>query len=106
MGSDGGGWIAEWSQKVLSWFSQREVKTPLAFNFRLVHAVVLIVLAGLFLAPAERRFEIIIIGLVALVFPGLVVTLFTAFNVKNLVYGESSHRAELKLRLGTEKQEF
>src|ERR1700691_4645024 len=104
--ADPAGWIEKVSQRVLSWFSQREVKTPLAFYFRLIGAVVLLVIAALYLAPLEQRFRIFIIGVVSLGVLAVIVALFTFFNVKDLVYGESGHRAEMKFKFGTEKHEF
>lgn len=91
---------------MLSWFSQREVKTPLAFYFRVTGAVVVIVIAALYFAPAEQRFRVFLIGLFALGLLVIVVALFAWLNVKNLVYGEAGHRAELRFKLGTEKGEI
>jgi len=102
---DPAGWIEKFSQRVLSWFSQREVKTPLAFYFRLVGALVVLVIAAIFAVP-DRRFEVFIVGVIFLFVLAVIVGLFTCFNVKNLVYGESGHRAESKFRLVTEKREF
>jgi len=104
--ADASTWVEKWSQRVLSWFSQREVKTPLAFYFRLIGAVVVIVLAGLYFALPEQRFRIFFIGILALAVLAGIVALFTCFNVKNLVYGESGHRAEMKFKYGTDKKEI
>jgi hypothetical protein len=104
--SDGGGWVEKFSQKVLSWFSQREVKTPLAFYFRLIGAVIVIVVAALYLGLPERRFQIFVIGMIFLGILAIIVTLFAWLGPKNLVYGEAGHRAELKFKFGTEKAEL
>jgi hypothetical protein len=103
---DSTGWIDKFSQKVLSWFSQREVKTPLAFFFRLVGATVVIVIAALYLVPYEARFEVFEFGVGVLIFLAIMVALFAWMGVKNLVYGESGHRAEMRIKFGTEKREF
>ena len=46
--ADGGGWIEKFGSKFLSLFSRREVKTPFSSLFRVVAAVVVIVLTALF----------------------------------------------------------
>ena len=104
--ADASGWVEKWSQKVLSWFSQREVKTPLAFYFRLVGAVVVIVVAALYFSPPEQRLIIFEISMWALAALAVIVGLFAAFSVKNLVYGESGHRAETKFKFGSDKGEI
>jgi|ERR1700733_7329668 len=98
-------WVEKWSQRVLSWFSQREVKTPLAFYFRLTGAVVVIVLAALYLCPAEQRLRIFEIAIGTVAGLAIIVALFAWLNIKNLVYGESGHRAESKLKFGSDKGE-
>ena len=105
MSTETSGW-ERFSQTALSLFSQREVKTPLAFYFRLALSLVVITLAAIYLVSAELRFRVFMVAIVSLAVLGLVVTLFTIFNVKNLVYGESGHRAETKLKFGTEKREI
>jgi Na+/melibiose symporter-like transporter len=104
--TDAGGWVEKWTQKVLSWFSQREVKTPLAFYFRLVGAIVVVVLTALYFSPPEQRLEIFFIAMLCFAGLAIIVALFAAFNVKNLVYGEAGHRAEMRFKFGTEKREF
>lgn len=104
--SDAGGWVEKWTQRVLSWFSQREVKTPLAFYFRLVGAIVVVVLTALYFSPPEQRLQIFMIAMWCFAGLAIIVALFAAFNVKNLVYGESGHRAETKFKYGTDKKEF
>lgn len=98
-------WFENWTRKILTWMSQREVKTPLAFYFRFLVALTVVIGAGLYLVLPERRFEIFVIGMCALGGLALLVAFLTAFKIKNLVYGEASHRAELKLSMGTEKKE-
>jgi len=99
-------WIERVSRKVISWFSQREVKTPLSFFFRIVGAVTITVLIAIYLADPAFRFRIFLTAIAVLVFLTVVVALFAWFRPKNLVYGESGHRAELKLSLGTENSEI
>lgn len=103
--ADPSGWVEKWTQRVLSWFSQREVKTPLAFYFRVVGAVVVLVLAATYFAIPEQRFRIFVVGIIALAGLAVIVALFAWLNVKNLVYGESGHRAETRIKFGTEKSE-
>jgi hypothetical protein len=98
-------WFEKWTRKVLTWMSQREVKTPLAFYFRSLVSLTLIIGIALYLGLPERRFEIFVIGICALGGLALLVAVLTTFKIKNLVYGEASHRAELKLGMGTEKRE-
>lgn len=103
--TEGLNWIEKWSQRVLAWFSQREVKTPLAFYFRVVGATVVLVLFTLYFALPEQRLEIFIVGILMLLALATIVGLFAWLNVKNLVYGEAGHRAEMRFRFGTEKAE-
>lgn len=103
--SESSNWFEKWTRKVLTWMSQREVKTPLAFYFRCLVAFTIIIGAGLYLGVPERRFEVFRIGIYALGGLALLVAILTVFKIKNLVYGEASHRAELKLGMGTEKRE-
>lgn len=77
----------------------------MAFYFRFLVALTVVIGAGLYLVLPERRFEIFVIGMCALGGLALLVAFLTAFKIKNLVYGEASHRAELKLSMGTEKKE-
>jgi hypothetical protein len=94
------------TRKFLSLFTQKEVKTPLSFFFRLSTVVSAIVLAALYVSDPSVRFKIFLvgIGLVLVLFFG--VALFAWCRPKNLVYGETGHRAETKWSLGTEKKEI
>jgi hypothetical protein len=103
---DPSGWFDNWSQKILGLFSRREVKTPLAFFFRCVWAIIVIVGLGVYLAVPADRIMLAWIGAGFLVFLVVVVGIFAWFKPKNLVYGETGHRAEFRLALGTEKREF
>lgn len=98
-------WLEKISKTVFSWFSRKEVKTPLSFFFRILGAVTLIVLAAMFLCDPTRRFSIFLIGLLACAFLFVGVYFFAWNNPKHLVYGEAGHRAETKFALGTETRE-
>ncbi len=100
-------WVDKLSRAMISWFSQREVKTPLSFYFRLVGALVVIAVAAAILIPdGGLRYKIFLYALGMLLVLLAVVTLFAWLNPKNLVYGETGHRAEMKLTYGTEKREM
>ena len=94
------------TKKVLSWLSQREVKTPLSFFFRLVGYLTAIFVCVLIWGnPAFHRFAFLVV-IAVLVLVGVAVFIFAWCRPKNLVYGETSHRAEMKLGYGTESKEF
>ncbi len=104
--TDSGSWIEKWSRRLLSWFSQREVKTPLAFYFRLVGAATVIIVVALYLAVPDQRLRIFEIGMAALLAVALLLGILVWFKIKSLVYGESGHRAEFKWTMGTEQREL
>jgi hypothetical protein len=91
---------------VFSWFSRKEVKTPLSFFFRILAAVTLIVLAALFLYEPNQRFSIFLLGLSACGVLFLGVGIFAWIKPKHLVFGEAGYRAESKFAFGTESQEI
>ncbi len=99
-------WIGNLTRRVFSWFSQREVKTPLAFFFRIVGAVTLVILVALAFTPPDLRFKVFLIGMAFLTFVTILVFLFALVKPKNLVYGEAGYRAETRFNLGTEKREI
>jgi hypothetical protein len=91
-----------WTGKFFSWISKREVKTPLTFFFRIASAVLLLTGLAMFRDPAHTyKFLLFAFGMWLLMFWS--VYLFAWKNPKHLVYGETGHRAETKLGLGTEK---
>ncbi|MGB9073100.1 MAG: hypothetical protein WCC22_10565 [Terriglobales bacterium] len=108
MASDGTTWFEKITGKFFSLLSQREVKTPLSFFFRIVTALTAIVLAALLaIGPdSNLRFKVFLIavGFLAVLFVG--VFLFAWIRPKHLVYGETGHRAEMKFAMGTEKKEL
>jgi hypothetical protein len=103
--SESTGWFEKWTRKIFTWMSQREVKTPLSFYFRLLVAVVIVTVVTLYLSFPEQRLAVFQICIYTLGGLAVLVALLTVFKIKNLVYGEASHRAELKLAMGTEKKE-
>jgi len=102
----GNEFIEKITSTLLSWVSKREVKTPLSFFFRIVAALVVIGVTALVVCEPARRFQVFyfLVGTLVLIF-GLVL-LFAWLRPKHLVYGETGHRAELRLGLGTEKKEI
>ncbi|MBZ5679285.1 MAG: hypothetical protein LAO24_04165 [Acidobacteriia bacterium] len=101
-------WFEKMTGKFFSLFSQREVKTPLSFFFRIVTAFSAIVLAALLAVGPDPilRFKVFLtaVGFLAVLFVG--VFLFAWIRPKHLVYGETGHRAEMKFAMGTEKKEL
>lgn len=87
--------------RIVSWMSKREVKTPLSFFFRTSGAVLILTALALYLIP-DHRLAVYLYGISAMFVLTLVVALFAWLRPKNLVYGETGHRAETRLGLGTE----
>ena len=98
--------ILEQFKKVLSWLFQKEVKTPLSFNFRIAwFIVVMFIVMVIWGQPALQLLVFLTsFGLLALLI--IVVAIFSWYRPKNLIYGEPGHRAEMKLGYGTEKKEL
>jgi hypothetical protein len=93
------------TSKFLSWMSKREVKTPLSFFFRLATAVLLLTGIAVVVDPHDSlKFLLLAFVMWILMFIGVYV--FAWVKPKHLVYGETGHRAETKLGLGTEKGLF
>lgn len=87
---------------------RKEVKTPLSFFFRLVAAIVVLIAIGVFTMSHSvdgdmRRYYLIVVGLLMFSAMFIVVVLFAIFSPRNLVYGETAHRAEWRMQYGTEK---
>ena len=82
---------------------REEVKTPLAFFFKVVPYLIAAWIAILY-APVsdalKRGFFYSSAAILGVLF--LMVWIFAWFRPKHLVYGESGHRAETKLEFGTE----
>jgi len=100
------GWIEKLSHGVISWFSRREVKTPLSFYFRALIALSAIGIVAMYQCGVDLRFRVFLIGIFIVAGLCLLVAAFAWFRPKNLVYGETGHRAESRFGLGTEKREI
>jgi hypothetical protein len=86
---------------------RREVKTPLSFYFRIALLVPLVVVALLFVPePDSFKLRVLVMTMAFFALISALVGAFAWWRPKNLVYGESGHRAELKLEYGTEKRTF
>jgi hypothetical protein len=94
-------------KKIIRWFVREEVKTPLAFFFKVVPYMVAAWIAILY-APISDAMKLSLFKFSAWVLVGLfvLVWLFAFLKPRHLVYGESAHRAERRLELGTEKRTF
>jgi hypothetical protein len=98
-----------WEQfrKVLSWIFQKEVKTPLSFNFRVAGLIAAMFAVALIWGNDLELKKIAVyaaFGLMLLLV--ILVAIFSWFRPKNIVYGEPGHRAELKMSYGTEKRQL
>jgi hypothetical protein len=81
------------------------VKTPLSFLYRLLPLMLIAVGAEIY-APVSDDLKRTVAGWTFLGSLGLgaVVLVFAWFKPKNIVYGESGHRAEHKVEYGTRKE--
>jgi len=98
-------WMEKVTRRLLSLFSIKEVKTPLSFFFRTTSAIVILAVFGLFLLDPSNRYRALLGAAAMLVILILTVAMFAWFKPKNLVYGETGHRAETKLTFGTDRGE-
>jgi hypothetical protein len=101
-------WFEKITGKFFSLFSRREVKTPLAFFFRIGTSVSVVVLVSLYLLrdSPDLLFKVFLIGIAVLIIFFMAVYRFAWVNPKHLVFGESGHRAEMKFVMGTEEREL
>lgn len=93
------------SRHVIKLFKSGEVKTPLSFVFRAL--TIFGVVVGLILyAPISEgmKWNFSMLTFVVIASLCAFIGFFTWFRPKNLVYGESGHKAEFKLEYGTEKK--
>ena len=101
-------WFEKFTGRFFSIFSRREVKTPLAFFFRLVTAVLAVVLLALYVlrTDANLTYRVFIIAMAVLIAFFIAVFVFAWRKPVNLVYGETGHRAERRFAMGTEQREL
>ncbi|HLJ23646.1 MAG TPA: hypothetical protein VKT71_06020 [Candidatus Acidoferrales bacterium] len=94
-------------KKIVRWFVREEVKTPLAFFFKVIPYMTAVWIAILY-SPVPSELKLTLVKFSAWVFIGLcgLVALFAFLRPKYLVYGETGHRAEKKIEFGTEKKTF
>jgi hypothetical protein len=94
-------------RKMLRWFVKEEVKTPLAFFFKVIPYMTAAWIAILY-SPVPNDTKFALIKFSAEIFGGFVilVAVFAFLKPRNLVYGESGHRAERKIELGTETRAY
>jgi|HubBroStandDraft_4_1064222.scaffolds.fasta_scaffold12517_1 hypothetical protein len=94
-------------RKMARWFIKEEVKTPLAFFFKVIPYMTAAWIAILY-SPVPSDIKLTLVRFSAWVFVGLcgLVALFAFLRPRNLVYGETGHRAERKMELGTEKHVY
>ena len=99
-------WLERLTRGVFSWFSRKEVKTPLSFFFRVLAGLVVIVGIAMFACQLADRFAVFAIGVGSLCTLAVGVGVFAWLKPKHLVYGESGYRAEAKLEFGTESHKI
>ena len=94
-------------KKLVRLFSKEEVKTPLSFFFKVVPYMTASWLAILY-APISEAMKKSLFHYSSWIFVGLCVLIagFAFFRPRHLVYGESGHRAERKIELGTETKTY
>jgi Na+/melibiose symporter-like transporter len=81
-----------------------EVKTPLAFFFRAAGVLVVVAIGALAAINGADKLHVFDLAMLVLLVLCLIVAIFAWFRPKNLVYGETGHRAEFKFEYGTEKK--
>jgi hypothetical protein len=93
----------QWALKILRFMTKDEVKTPLAFLYKIVPYVPAILIVALF-APVTENLKrtVILWAFVGLFGLAGIVLLCALWKPKNIVYGESGHRAERRIDYGTE----
>jgi len=102
--AEGQGWWGV-TRRIISLFTEQEVKTPLSFMFRALLVIVAVV--GLVVyapIPPEVKGSVLQYFFGVLLVLCVLVLIFAWFRPRNLVYGESGHRAERRLEYGTERR--
>lgn len=94
--------------RVVKFFGQQEVKTPLSLVFKVVPYLTFAYLGILYAPGISQDFKLKLIIWVSGVFFALccLVCIFAWFRPTHLVYGESGHRAERRMEYGTERESF
>lgn len=77
----------------------------MSFYFRVVGFVSVLLVVAMVKSPTDLKF-FFVAGMVIIGGLSLLVALFAWFKPKNLVYGETGHRAESKFEFGTEKRQI
>ncbi len=91
--------------RIVRFFTREEVKTPLAFFFKVVPYLTGAWIAILY-APITDHLKFVLMILSSSIFLLLCIAvwLFAWFKPTHLVYGEAGHRAERKWEYGTERK--
>jgi len=94
-------------RRMLRSFVKEEVKTPLAFFFKVIPYMTAAWIAILY-SPVPADTKLALVRFSAWIFVALfvLVALFAFIKPRNLVYGESGHRAERKIEIGTETKSY
>src|SRR5208282_1430458 len=92
--------------RVVKFFGQQEVKTPLSLIFKIVPYLTLAVVSILYAPGLSQEFKLDLVLCVSGVFILLcvIVCVFAWFRPTHLVYGESGHRAQRRMEYGTERE--
>jgi hypothetical protein len=95
----------DWALKILRFITKDEVKTPLAFLYKVVPCVVATLVVVLY-APVsdDLKRTVILWAFVGLFGLAVVVLICALWKPKNIVYGETGHRAERRIDYGTESR--
>jgi hypothetical protein len=96
-----------WALRALRLITKDEVKTPLAFLYKVVPYVVASLLVVLY-APVQDDLKLIVIRWTFIGLFGLAVIVLgcALWRPKHIVYGETGHRAEYKIDYGTESHQL
>ena len=98
---------ANWITRIFRLLTKDEVKTPLAFLFKVVPYLIAALVVILY-APIGEDLKLFLVKLTFFSLLGIssVVMLFAWCRPKHLVYGETGHRAEYKLEYGNETKQI
>lgn len=94
------------TQKIISWLSLKEVKTPLSFYFRISLYLAAVMTVVMIWGPNDLKDVAFFICLGTMILVIFLVSAFAWYRPKNLVYGETGHRAEWRIKFGTESHEL